>query len=351
MAQQIRVLVVDDSSFMRGALVRMIERDPRFKVVDVAVNGKEAIEKAQALKPDVVTMDVEMPVMNGLEALKGIMATVRTPVVMVSTLTESGAKITMEALEAGAVDFLPKALADKDRNIFRGADDLHEKLLAAAGVSNGRPEKAKEAAMAVPPARVPVPAPNNVQRVPARILLIGSSTGGPKALQVLIQGFPANMPVPVVIAQHMPPQFTQALARRLDETCAPHVVEAQMGETLQAGTIYVAQGGAHMRVTQQGISIDPDRGESPYRPSVDVLAESVHKVFGHNVLGVMLTGMGNDGTREFVNLKKAGAYVIAQDRDSSVVYGMPKAVLEAGGVDEVLSIERISARVRMLLGC
>lgn len=351
MTQQVRVLVVDDSSFMRGALVRMIERDPRFKVIDVASNGKEGVEKAQALKPDVMTLDVEMPVMTGLEALKIIMQTVKTPVLMVSTLTESGAKTTMEALELGAVDFLPKALADKDRNIFRGADNLHDKLLAAAGFANGRAETPSVSmATAAPTVKMVVPAPSTVNRVQARVVVIGSSTGGPKALQTVIQSLPANLPVPVVIAQHMPPQFTLALARRLDETCPPKVVEAQSGDMLQPGCIYIAPGGSHLRVTSQGVRVDADRGESPYRPSVDVLAESIRGIFGKSVLGVMLTGMGSDGTKEFVKLKQNGAHIIAQDRDSSVVYGMPRAVLEAGGVDEVLSIEKIGPRIRSLLG-
>lgn len=349
MAEQIRVVVVDDSAFMRGAIVRMIERDARFKVVDVASNGQEGVDKVKALRPDVVTMDVEMPVMNGLEALKEIMATVKTPVVMVSTLTEAGATTTMKALELGAVDFLPKALNDKDKNIFRGADNLHEKLLAAAGVVNGRAEKAAAVKEQAP--KVSLPAPSALARVDARVVVIGSSTGGPKALQTVVSQLPKNLPVPVVVAQHMPPQFTLALAKRLDETCEPKVVEAKSGDVLQAGTIYIAPGGFHMRVRHSGLSIDEDKGESPYKPSVDVLAQSVHEIYGKQILAVMLTGMGADGTREFVKIKQGGGHVIAQDQASSVVYGMPKAVLEAGGADEVLALEKIGARVRTLLGC
>lgn len=349
MAEQIRVIVVDDSAFMRGALVRMIERDARFKVIDTASNGQEGVDKVRSLKPDVVTMDVEMPVMGGLDALKAIMDTVRTPVIMVSTLTEAGAATTLRALELGAVDFLPKALNDKDKNIFRGAENLHEKLLAAAGVVNGRAEKVAEVRLQAP--QVAVPAPSATVRVDARVVVVGSSTGGPKALQTFVSQLPKNLPVPVVIAQHMPPQFTLALAKRLDETCEPRVCEASTGEILQPGHVYIAPGGHHMRVRHNGISIDEDRGESPYKPSVDVLAESVREVYGKQVLGVMLTGMGADGTREFVKLRQAGAHIIAQDQASSVVYGMPKAVLEAGGVDEVLDLEKIGSRVRSLLGC
>lgn len=346
MTNQVRVLVVDDSTFMRGALVRMIEKDPRFKVIDVAVNGEEGVKKAAELKPDVITMDVEMPVMNGIEALKAIMATNKTPVVMVSTLTEAGAATTLQALELGAVDFIPKSLNDKDKNIFKGAEEIHAKLAAAAGVANGRAEKVAKLA----PVKVALPNPSAITRVNAKVILIGSSTGGPKALQTLLAEFPPSLPIPVVIAQHMPADFTLALAKRLDEGTPPTVVEAKPGETLLPGKIYVAPGGKHLRLTPTGVTIDEDRGESPYKPSVDVLAESARHLFGKQVLGIMLTGMGADGAKEFKRLHDLGAYLIAQNQASSVVYGMPKAVLEQGGASEVLPLERIAARVRSLLG-
>lgn len=358
MSEPIRVLVVDDSTFMRSALVRMIEQNPVFKVVDTAVNGKEGVEKAQLLKPDVMTMDVEMPVMTGLEALREIMKTVKTPVIMVSTLTEAGAKTTMEALEIGAVDFIPKSLGDKTGNIFRGADTLHEKLLAVAKIDSARrnalqgkvePKVARVEAPVVhahvPARKGPLPA-----RVNAKVLIIGSSTGGPRALQQVIGSFPKNLPVPVLVAQHMPPHFTLALAKRLDETCAVKVVEAAHGMRLEAGTVYIGPGGFHMRMNGASVEIAAEKGESPYKPSVDVLAESARKVFGKNVLAMMLTGMGNDGTREFVKLRDDGAYVLGQDAASSVVYGMPKAVAEAGGVDEVLGLADIGTRAARLLG-
>lgn len=345
-AQQIRVLVVDDSTFMRSALVRMVERDPRFTVVGIAANGQEGVEKAQELKPDVMTLDIEMPIMNGIEALKEIMATTKTPVIMVSTLTESGAKVTLEALEIGAVDFIPKALNDKSNNIFKGAETLHDKLWAAAH-TNGAP-----AAVAAPAASV-VSAPPSDQRrdrVDAKIVLIGSSTGGPKALADVLKLLPATLRAPVVVAQHMPAQFTAILANRLDETCPLKVVEAADGTILAPGTVYIAPGGQHMRIEAGMVRIGVDNGESPYKPSVDVLAESVRRSFGKAVLAVMLTGMGNDGTREFLQLKNAGAYVLAQDASTCVVYGMPKAVAEAGGVHEVLPLPRIGQRIRELLG-
>ncbi len=361
-AKPIRVLVVDDSTFMRGALVRMISKNPRFTVIDTASNGKEGVEKAQALKPDVMTMDVEMPIMNGLEALAEVMKTVKTPVIMISTLTEAGAATTIKALELGAVDFVPKAFGDKENNIFRGADELYEKLFAAAGVDGGgaspHTPQPNMPALGVPgfmprpatPAPLPAPLPA-VLRVSAKVVVVGSSTGGPKALQVLLEKLPVNFPVPVVIAQHMPPQFTQALAARLNEICAIKVVEMKDKDVLQPGTVYISPGGLHTRLTATGAAVREDKGESLYKPSVDVLAESAGQVFGKNIIAVMLTGMGSDGMREFVKLKQNGAHVIAQDQQSCVVYGMPKAVVEAGAASEVLPLDGIGMRLRGLMGC
>lgn len=346
MPNPIRVLVVDDSAFMRSALTRNIERNSRFKVIGTAVDGRDGVDKALRLKPDVVTLDVEMPVMNGLEALKEIVGRSSIPVVMVSSITEAGAKITMEALELGAVDFIPKA---------KGADLIHETLLAAVNANPAARPKPRflppgPATKPPPPQpvapRVEVPLP--AYRGTPKIIVIGSSTGGPQALQALIGGLPPNLPVPVVIAQHMPPQFTLALAKRLDSCCPPRVVEATHGEPLVNGTVYVGPGGMHLRVTTTNIKVEPDKGESLYKPSVDVLAESALAAFGKNVLGVMLTGMGNDGMKEFFKLHKAGAYNLVQDQASCVVYGMPRAVAEAGGADEVLPLDKIGQRIRAI---
>jgi two-component system chemotaxis response regulator CheB len=412
MPDPIRVLVVDDSAFMRAALKRSIEVDPRFKVIDTASDGQQGVDKALRLKPDVVTLDVEMPIMNGIEALKVLVSKSTIPVVMVSAVTDSGAKVTMDALELGAVDFIPKA---------KGAELIHEKLLAAVSANPARRGAAMRAAR---PAAAPVPAkeqpkengqakPNTLARpsiqprgrtpepaaktarermplqgrqspqplerpqhqehpqvnqaggapgvtapkrdisyirVPAKIVVIGSSTGGPQALQEVIRQLPANLPVPVVVAQHMPAQFTLALAKRLDECCPPKVVEARHGELLQRGTVYIGPGGMHLRVTQNEIRVDESRGESLYKPSVDVLAESALHAFGKAVLGVMLTGMGNDGALEFAKLHKAGAYNVVQDQSTCVVYGMPRAVVEAGAADEILPVERIGLRIRSAFG-
>jgi two-component system, chemotaxis family, protein-glutamate methylesterase/glutaminase len=399
MPDPIRVLVVDDSAFMRSALKRSIEADPRFKVIDTAADGKQAVEKALRLKPDVVTLDVEMPVMNGIDALKAIVARSTIPVIMVSAVTDAGAKITMDALDLGAVDFIPKA---------KGAELIHEKLLAAISANPARrgfamrlqerlkaqgkpltraqPRPGEEAkppakpgpteklAPQAPLARPAVRAPGVLRpygsgaaqlqaqpaaapkrdvsyiRIPAKIVVIGSSTGGPQALQEVLSQIPANLPVPVVIAQHMPAQFTTALAKRLDEVCPPRVVEARDGEPLVRGTVYIGPGGMHLRVTQNELHVDESKGESLYKPSVDVLAQSALAAFGKNVLCVMLTGMGNDGAAEFVKLHQAGAYTVVQDQNTCVVYGMPRAVADAGAADEILPVERIGLRIRSAFG-
>ena len=336
MANPIRVLVVDDSAFMRNALSRNIEKDNRFKVIDTASDGRDGVQKALRLKPDVVTLDVEMPVMNGIEALKTIVAQSSIPVIMVSAVTEEGAKTTIEALTIGAVDFIPKA---------KGAEHIHEKLLAAVN-ANLAPKRTALVAPVRRPIVSPQVQPGRTPEIRAKIVVIGSSTGGPQALQTVLSQIPQNLPSPIVIAQHMPAQFTNALAKRLDTCCPLRIVEAKDGEPLEKGKVFIGPGGMHLRVTQTAVKVEPDKGESLYKPSVDVLAESAQAAFGKQVLGVMLTGMGNDGMRAFVSLHKAGGYNLVQDEGSCVVYGMPRAVADAGCANEILPIDKIGARIR-----
>lgn len=352
MANKIKVLVVDDSSFMRNMIVRMIEKDPksRFEVVGVAVNGKDGVEKTKELRPDVITLDIEMPVMTGIEALEIIMKEQPTPILMVSTLTESGAAITMEALNKGAVDFLPKALKDKDKNIFAAAEAIYEKLMAAATSNVGTKAQVRAERMTAAPQAVTKLPTSSITKFPAKIVIIGSSTGGPRALQVVLQQLPANLPVPVVIAQHMPAEFTGALAARLNDLSAASVQELKSGEQLKPGTIYIAPGGFHSRIeTNNTFSVKPDAGESVFKPSVDVLGQSALRAGGDKVLAIMLTGMGMDGALAFKAIKEKGGHVIAQDAATSVVYGMPKAVAENGGASEVLPLENIGKRLVTLL--
>lgn len=336
MTLPIRVLVVDDSAFMRKALVRRIELDNRYKVIGTAEDGQDGIQKALSLKPDIITLDVDMPVLNGLDALKAIVAKTTIPVVMISAQTNEGAAVTLQALELGAVDFIPKS---------QSGDNIHEKLDAAVQSKRTR-------AIRLVPGAKPAPAPVSRlsgPRIRPRIVLVGSSTGGPAALMTMVAQLPKTLPVPIVIAQHMPPHFTEALAKRLNDTCPPPVVEARDGEAL-ANKVYIAPGGMQTRLSAQAISVSACQGESLYKPSVDVLAESALNAFGGAVLGVMLTGMGNDGSREFARLRQAGGYNIAQDQETCVVWGMPRAIVEMNAADEVLPMERVGARIAALIG-
>lgn len=343
MARQVNVLVVDDSGVMRRALTRRIQSDSRFRVIDTASDGREGVQKALRLRPDVVTLDVEMPVMNGLEALRAIVSKSRIPVVMVSSVTKAGADITMEALSIGAVDFIAKS---------DGGEMIHEKLLAAA---RARPQLLRlstpqlRRAPDVPALDAAVTSKSHALRPTPKLCVIGSSTGGPQALQQVLSQLPAALRTPIVIAQHMPAQFTNALAKRLDQMCRPRVVEARDDDLLMPGTVFIAPGGLQTRVVDNRIKVDPDRGESLYKPSIDVLGDSVLEACGGRVLGVMLTGMGSDGARAFAALRKAGAFNIAQSEETCAVYGMPRSLVEVDGADEQLSPQQIGAYLARVL--
>lgn len=330
----IRVLVVDDSRFMRNAITRHIQRDPRFRVIATASNGREAVARAAELKPDVITMDVEMPEMNGIDALRAIHAKSRVPIIMVSAQTEAGAKTTIQALQLGAMDFIPKS---------NGFEQLHEKLRAVVCATRARlAPVAAPAPRRAPPIRI---APNR-----PRIVVIGSSTGGPRALHRVLARLPARFPAPIVIAQHMPQQFTAAMAKWLSDVCAIKIVEAADDMVLTPGVAYVGPGGMQFRVADGRAKVAPARNESLYKPSVDVLADSVRAAYGGNVLAIMLTGMGSDGAKGFVKLKDAGAYVMTQDQASCSVWGMPRAVAESGCADEILPLGEIGPRINALFG-
>jgi two-component system chemotaxis response regulator CheB len=331
-----RVLVVDDSSFMRNAIVRHIQRDARFTVVGTAVNGREAVAKAEELKPDVITMDVEMPEMDGIEALRHIHAKSPVPIIMVSSQTEAGAKTTMQALQFGAMDFIPKA---------SGFEQLHEKLHAVVGAARAR--LSPKVARPQPPRRPP---PARVSAIKPKIVVIGSSTGGPRALHQVLERLPARFPAPIVIAQHMPPQFTAAMAKWLSDVCKIRIVEAADDMVLAPGVAYVGPGGMQFRLANGRAKIAQPQGESLYKPSVDVLADSAAACYGGAVLAVMLTGMGNDGAKGFGKLKDSGAYVMAQDQATSSVWGMPRAVAENGCADEVLPLGEIGPRINAVFG-
>jgi two-component system chemotaxis response regulator CheB len=340
----VKVLIVDDSAFMRNTLTSMISSDPEIRVIGVARDGVEAIEKVAQLKPDIVTLDVEMPRMNGIEALKQIMAKYPVPVLIVSSLTTEEAKITLEALDIGAVDFIPKNLSDMSINIVKIKDNLIEKIKKIG--KRGLPLFKK-----IPSPKIDITvAPQVVSHRRINIVAIGTSTGGPKALQNILPKLPKDFPVPILIAQHMPPQFTAPFAERLNQLSAIEVKEAEDGEAIQKGIVYIAPGRGHMsikrkKITETVISISEDRGDYIYRPSVDALMLSVVECFSGHVLGIVLTGIGNDGLIGMKEIKNSGGRTIAENEATCVVYGMPKAVAESGLADKIVPVDQVAGEI------
>ena len=349
MLPPIRVLVVDDSPFMCRAITRMVSEQPGLEVAGTARNGVEALERIAELHPDVVTLDVEMPVMDGLTALERILAGPRTPVVMLSARTQVGSETTLRALELGAFDFVAKPESAKV-DIFLVARELAAKIRGAAASSGIRrqprldPLPASRGGSPVLPAK---PAANPAANAAsAGIVLVGISTGGPSALGEFLPRLPAGYDIPVVVAQHMPAGFTRPLADRLDRLCPLRVREAVRGDRPAAGDILVAPAGFHLvfRAAVTGPEVDlldSSDAQTWYKPSVDLLFASAAKVWGARALGLIMTGMGDDGTAGARVLKAAGGQIWAQDEATSAVYGMPRAVAEAGLVDRVLALPAI----------
>ncbi|MGC9493443.1 protein-glutamate methylesterase/protein-glutamine glutaminase [Vibrio genomosp. F10] len=366
----IKVLVVDDSSFFRRRVSEIINAESRLEVMDVAVNGKEAVEKAKTLKPDVITMDIEMPVMDGITAVKQIMAACPTPILMFSSLTHDGAKATLDALDAGALDFLPKKFEDIARNRDDAVSLLQQRVIQIASkrammrraVPAVRPS-ASTSSLATKPAvgtRLTRPsAPTAATRFKAsgkkyQLTAIGTSTGGPVALQKILTKLPQNYPHPILLIQHMPATFTSAFASRLNSLCKIEVKEAQDGDVLRPGVAYLAPGGKQMMVDGRPGSARLrviDGGERMnYKPCVDVTFGSAAKIYTDKVLSMVLTGMGADGREGARMLKTAGATIWAQDEESCVVYGMPQAVAKAGLSTEDLPLDRIAERMLVEVG-
>jgi len=344
----IRVLVVDDSGFFRRRVKEILEEDPLLSVVGDAANGKEAIEQAAALKPDVITMDIEMPVMDGIKATQQIMASNPTPVIMFSSLTTEGAKATLDALEAGAIDFLPKRFEDisqdreeakkllcqRVREIGQKKSLLHKTRIKPAATTSLQSNKATPAT-----AR---PAVKISNKGGIDLVAIGTSTGGPLALQNVLVDLPADFSKPIIMVQHMPATFTPAFAKRLDQLCKITVKEAANGDRLQPGLALLAPGGKQMliegRAGNATVKIIDSEPSLTYKPSVDITFRSANNVFPAKTLAIILTGMGADGREGVRVLKAQGSEVWTQDEDSCVVYGMPAAVADAGLSDNVLNI-------------
>ncbi|WP_455234548.1 protein-glutamate methylesterase/protein-glutamine glutaminase [Thiogranum longum] len=344
-----RVLVVDDSGFFRRRIVEILEADARIEVVGTAADGKQAIDQVAKLNPDVVTMDIEMPVMDGITAVRRIMSSHPTPVLMFSSLTQEGAQATLDALEAGAVDFLPKRFEDiaKDRD--------QAKLLLRRRIHAVARQRARPASQLATSAQAkPVARPVVVRRGQYQVVAIASSTGGPVALAQVLTKLPAGFRSPVLVVQHMPASFTPAFAARLDQQCALKVKEAEDGDAVRPGQVLIAPGGRQMTLLQSAGEVtvkvsDGDPGLH-YKPCADVTFGSVASVYGGKALALVLTGMGADGREGARVLKKKGATVWSQDEASSVIYGMPMAVAEAGLSDHVLSLHEIGATLVEAVG-
>jgi two-component system, chemotaxis family, protein-glutamate methylesterase/glutaminase len=350
----IRVMVVDDSVVVRKIVTDVLSEDPAIEVVGTAVNGKTALQKLDQLRPDLVTMDIEMPEMNGIEAVRGIRAGAggaahsRVPIIMFSTLTERGASATLDALSAGANDYVTKPA--NVGSVAQSMESVREQLVPKIKALTGRPVGAgpARAAAAAPTPRAPQPrsAPG---KKPA-VLVIGSSTGGPEALARMLPLLPATLPVPVLLVQHMPPVFTKQFAQRLDRLCALRVVEAVDGVPIHPGTVHLAPGDHHLvvRSTAKGnlTSLNQAPPENFCRPAVDPLFRSAVAAYDGAVLAVVLTGMGSDGRNAAAEIRKAGGTVIVQDQASSVVWGMPGAIASAGLADEVLPLDRVAEAIQ-----
>ena len=351
--EPVRVLVVDDSAFMRKSMSGMLSRDERIQVVGVARNGEEAIQQVRQLRPDVVTMDVEMPGMNGIDALRHIMAEQPTPVVMVSSLTVDGAQETLRAFELGAVDCVPKQLDGVATKITDIQAELISKVLAASQAgSKVRALRPRESGKAVPAAVCGQALSSHSVSVTRgqKIVAIGCSTGGPQALMEILPALPADFPAGILIVQHMPKCFTKPFAERMNAVCALQVREACDGDEVRAGAVLVAPGGVQLRVKRRsplsiGVTLSPNLEQHIHAPSADIMMESVATVYGERGIGVILTGMGHDGLEGIKAMKAAKGRTIAQDEASCVVYGMPKAVVEAGCADKVVPLSHVAGEI------
>jgi two-component system chemotaxis response regulator CheB len=344
-------LVVDDSAFMRKSLTTMLEEGKQIQVVGVARNGEEAVQQVQQLKPDVVTMDVEMPGMTGLQALQQIMAKHPVPIIMVSSITVEGAQETLQALEWGAVDFVPKQLDGVASKIAEIQKLLVAKVLAARH-AGAKLKKSPTRGMAQP-AAMPNKALSSLSISMTRgskIIAIGCSTGGPQALFEIMPTIPGDCPAAIVIVQHMPKSFTKPFAERLNNLCALDVREAADGDEVKPGRVLVAPGGMQFRIVKKTITssivkLSPNVENHPHAPCVDIMMQSVAVLYGERSIGVILTGMGHDGLEGMKAIKATNGRTIAQDESSSVVYGMPKAVVEAGCAEKVVSLSKVIGEI------
>ncbi|RLB24255.1 MAG: chemotaxis response regulator protein-glutamate methylesterase [Deltaproteobacteria bacterium] len=351
MKDRIRVLIADDSAFMRQELKKIMERDPDIEVIAVVRDGAEAVERTRALDPDVVALDINMPIMDGLTALQYIMMESPRPVVMISSLTQEGALTTYEALELGAVDFVGKPGGTISKDIAKVGDEIVYKIRSAAraNTSNLRLRRTRRR-------RDQIKAPSLSKphaKLSEKVVVIGQSTGGPNTIMDIIQVLPPDLGVPVIVVQHMPSSFTPSFAQRLDRNCAFTFKEAKSGDIIEPNRGYLAPGDIHMTLAPRGIMkkkgtlvrLTRTPRNTLHTPSVDVTMESVLSCYGTNTIGVLLTGMGADGATAMVKIREAGGRTIAESEETAVVFGMPKEAIRRGGAEFVLPSYKIGEKI------
>ncbi|MBU8906992.1 protein-glutamate methylesterase/protein-glutamine glutaminase [Desertibacillus haloalkaliphilus] len=354
MKKKIRVLVVDDSAFMRKVITDLLQVDERIQVIATARNGKDAIEKIAKHTPDVMTLDVEMPVMNGLDTVKRVMETMPLPIVMVSSTTREGETNTFQAIDDGAVDFIAKPSGPISLDLHKIQDDLIEKVISAAGIQLTKMMNDNRA-------KQPLVQDNHLlcltkshaaksTSLANKIIAIGTSTGGPKALQQVLTNLPKNLNAPLLVVQHMPAGFTQSLANRLNGMSELFVKEAEDGEVVKKGVAYIAPGDYHLTVQKMGLSLVIKLDQSPpqngHRPSVDVMFESLCSLTNYTKVAVIMTGMGSDGTEGLLRLKQSGnCYAVSESEETAIVYGMPKAAANTNQVDEIVPLTGVAEAI------
>jgi two-component system, chemotaxis family, protein-glutamate methylesterase/glutaminase len=345
--KKVRVLVVDDSALMRKLIPQMLEVDPSIDVVGTAMDGTFCMKKIEELQPNVVTLDLQMPGMNGIDTLKEIMRRHPMPVIVVSSHSTDGASVTLKALGLGAFDFVTKP-QDATAHMDATAAELIAKIKAAADCKVVRPGAFRAAA---PPEKISIA---KIAPPPTKLVAIGISTGGPQALEFLLAQLPPDFPGTIVVVQHMPEGFTDMFARRLDELCSLRVKEAQSGDALQAGRVLVCPGSRHMKVKRLSMGdivvLNDEARVNGHRPSVDVLFQSVAQEFGSQAVAALMTGMGDDGAEGLGEVKRAGGTTIAQSEESCVVFGMPKAAIERGYAMRVVALDVLSTTLQALCG-
>lgn len=329
----IRVLIVDDSLFFRKRLTEIISSDPQLEVISVASNGQQALDLTKTLRPDVITMDIEMPVMDGITATRKIMSQAPTPILMLSTWSTEGAQSTLDALDAGAADFLPKRFEEISKDHAVAKQELCQRIRNLATNYQIVKKSASIDSSATQPS-------SNLSML--QLVAIGTSTGGPVALQKVLSQLPSSFPYPIVIVQHMPASFTPSFAERLNAQCNIRIKHAETGDKLTAGTAYLAPGGQQMLITGREhnlrIRIKESEENQTYKPCIDITFESIAKICASSTLAIILTGMGSDGQKGCQSLHQSGGAVWSQDKKSSTIYGMPLAIVKAGLADKVLSL-------------